>query len=70
MVLVDLLRVPDAVGWKKPRANLLFLETSLLPTVSTWLAVRVPFVVAAEHGGVCCREEKRSTSMWRAGMEN
>jgi hypothetical protein len=71
MVLVDLLRAPDDVGSKKPSTNLLLLETRLSPTVSTWLAVRVPFVVAAEHGGVCCREEKRSPrSMWRADMEN
>jgi hypothetical protein len=72
VVLVDLLRVSDAVGRKKPSANLLFLETSLSPTVSTWLAARVPFVVAAEHRGVCCREEKKRSpsSMWRVGMEN
>jgi hypothetical protein len=71
VVLVDLLEAPDAVGWKKPSANLLFLETSLSPTVSTWLAVRT-FVVAAEQVGVCCREEKKRSpsSMWRAGMEN
>ncbi|TVT97389.1 hypothetical protein EJB05_57388 [Eragrostis curvula] len=35
VVLVDLLRLSGAVGWKKPSANLPFLETSLSRTAST-----------------------------------
>jgi hypothetical protein len=77
VVFPDLLR--RALGadeywyWKKPRANLPFLETSLWPTVSTLPAARVSFVIAAEHGGVlyCRAEKKRSkSSMWWPGMES
>ena len=38
-----------APGWKKPSANLPFLETSLPPTASTWPAVRVSSLAAAEE---------------------
>uniref|UniRef100_A0A0A9EF19 Uncharacterized protein n=1 Tax=Arundo donax TaxID=35708 RepID=A0A0A9EF19_ARUDO len=53
--------MPAAVGWKKPSANLPFLETSLSPTASTWPAARVSLAVAAEHR-VSREEKRRSTS--------
>ena len=57
-MLRDLLMT--AVGWKKPSANLPFLETSLSPKASAWPAVRVSVAEAAEadHGEVS-REVKR-----------
>ena len=57
-MLRDLLMT--AVGWKKPSANLPFLETSLSPNASAWPAVRVSVAEAAEadHGEVS-REVKR-----------
>jgi hypothetical protein len=74
VVFPDLLRAPGAAGWnwKKPRANLPFLETSLSPTVSTLLTARVSFVIAAEHGVLYCRAEKKrnKSSMWWPGMES
>ncbi|BAH92963.1 Os05g0165800 [Oryza sativa Japonica Group] len=56
--------LPDlttTLGWKKPSVNLPFLDTSLSPTASTSPAARVSFV-AAEHGGVTCREKRRKPS--------
>ncbi|BAT00376.1 Os07g0186150 [Oryza sativa Japonica Group] len=60
VVLMDLLMPAVGCGWKKPSANLPFLETSFSPTESAWPTMRVsPSAMAAEHGGVC-REERRS----------
>ena len=48
-------------GWKNPSANFPFLEMSLSPMTSSLLPVRVsPFGVAAEHGGMCREEIRRS----------
>ena len=62
---VDLLMLDDGTGgwnWKKPSANLPFLETSLSPAASVWPAARVsPFAAAAtmtECKGACYREDK------------
>ena len=62
---VDLLMLDDGTGgwnWKKPSANLLFLEMSLSPAASVWPAARVsPFAAAAtmtECKGACYREDK------------
>ncbi|XBJ06641.1 hypothetical protein VPH35_012274 [Triticum aestivum] len=59
VALWDLLMVVVA-GWKKPSANLPFVETSLSPTASTWPSVRVsPAGADEEQRGVC---ERRSPS--------
>ena len=62
MVMVDSpavrLRFRLCLNWKKPSANLPFLETSLSPAASAWPAARVsPIAVAAELGA--CSEEKK-----------
>ncbi|KAI5002763.1 hypothetical protein ZWY2020_027413 [Hordeum vulgare] len=41
-------------GWKKPSANVPFLETRLAPMASTWPPVIVSFA-AEELQGVCKR---------------
>ncbi|XBJ13590.1 hypothetical protein VPH35_005739 [Triticum aestivum] len=48
LLLDDLLMVL-AAGWKKPSANLPFLEMSLSPTVNAWPAMRVSFAGAGEE---------------------
>ena len=72
LMSVYLLVIPEP-GWKKPSANLPFLETSLSPTASTWPAMRVSlFPFAAEHGEGVRKEEKiarrQNSSMFRVGM--
>jgi hypothetical protein len=52
LVSVELPMAPRLEGnWKKPSANLPFLETSLSSTVRAWPAARVsPFAAAVEEG--------------------
>lgn len=58
--VLDFLTMVSGAGWnwKKPSANLPFLDMSLSPTTSGWPAERVspPFAIAA---GEVCREEER-----------
>uniref|UniRef100_A0A8R7JXR2 Uncharacterized protein n=1 Tax=Triticum urartu TaxID=4572 RepID=A0A8R7JXR2_TRIUA len=58
----DLLILLLAAGWKKPRVDLPFLETSLSPTASDWPAMRVSSSTAAErHQGVVCKRRRPSS---------
>uniref|UniRef100_A0A8R7NXE7 Uncharacterized protein n=1 Tax=Triticum urartu TaxID=4572 RepID=A0A8R7NXE7_TRIUA len=52
-------------NWKKPSANLLFLEKSLPPTASTWPSMRVSLYAAAkeEHQGVVWKRRSPSDNM-------
>lgn len=67
VVLSDLLVVLAGLNWKKPSANLPFLDTSLSPTTSAWPAVRVSFAVAEEHEGVCKEDKRRRPSSMQRG---
>lgn len=71
VVLGDLLVVPGLCwNWKKPSANLPFLDMSLSPAARASPAARVsPFAVAAKL--VVCKEEKRRSppsNMYRGDM--
>ena len=60
---VDLLMmvVPGAGwNWKKPSANLPFLDMSFSPTTSVWSTERLSLPCAIAAGGVCREEERRS----------
>src|SRR4051812_27690700 len=52
-----------AAGWKKPNANLPFLDTSLPPTARTWPSARVSLAGADEEQqqGVCKRRSPSNT---------
>lgn len=76
VVSVDLLMTAVAGGWnwKKPSANLPFLEMSLSWVVNALPATRVsPFTGAVEHQVVCMEvEDKRRapSSMWRRAIRH
>ena len=66
----NLLMAVLAAGWKKPRANLPFVETSLPPMASTWPAVRASLLEAAEeHQWGVCKRRSPSNNLQRGGME-
>lgn len=64
VVLADLLMVPGpGWNWKKPSANLPFLDTSLSPSASVCPAARVsPFAGVARQDGECMEDKRKPPS--------